>query len=494
MNSGNNSFHDLQANDTQLREETKENSDVTVLLPSALTESFEIVLARVLDLYKEGVPTAVLYCNGGVKGCVANPFGLASACRHCCRVRDKAIGDLIPDIRSFSLETYFTDFTDEHEKYLEYTNEQLSVGVNSTVLTFYRLDVHRLSKLSPRGVLFRSISTRYLYHSQFVFFALKNFLQAEETDRIEFFNGRITPTRAAMLAASSSFTDFGVIEVSGQGRQIFLSRNVSIHDLHYNQQRLQNFVDSGTADLVTGTRFFESRRNGISTDARSFTQRQKYGELSVKDSRPILAIFTSSADELQVAGKQWFTSASNDPIWFILQLADLLDSTYRLIVRMHPNQAGDRTGAAQKMQKLFTLHPRIELLRPQDCQSTYELIDASAAVLTFGSTVGLEATFWGKPSILCGRATWERLDVAYFAESPSKVSALLKGGIPAKSKSDSIIAGAFYMAGSGKNGSLAWQSNGTIGFTVDGRSYLQVKRASLSYWITRLIDKILRII
>jgi hypothetical protein len=36
-----------------------------------------------------------------------------------------------------------------------------------------------------------------------------------------------------------------------------------------------------------------------------------------------------------------------------------------------------------------------------------------ATVVTFGSTMGAEATFWSKPSILLGRAAYEGLGVAH---------------------------------------------------------------------------------
>jgi len=493
MSSPANVYQDARICSEQPRKDAGDRGRVAVLLPSALTESFEITLARVLDLHKADVPMRILYCDGAVKGCVANPFEIESACRHCRQVRDTALAEILPNFKGISLDSCYANVQRDRDDLPMETNKELQGGVESTILTFYRRDVGRLSKSSPRGMLYRSLSTRYMRHSRFVYQAITNLLQRGDIARIEFFNGRIVPTRAVMHAAREASINFAVIEVSGGERELFILENESVHDLQYNQRSLKEFIDSGSVDAKLGANFFESRRKGLTTDARSFIQRQKLGALRLEDKRPILAIFTSSADELQVAGDQWFTPASIDPAPFILQIADAVGDGYRVIVRMHPNQAGDRTGAASEMQQLLSRHPRIELIKPNDVQSTYELIDAAKAVLAFGSTVGLEATFWGKPSILCGRAVWDQLDIAYRAESSGEVKLLLSKDLSARSKNDAIAAGSYYMAGRGEKGSLSWQPKGTIGFAVSGRSFLPQKRAAVGYWLTRVIDKALRI-
>jgi capsule polysaccharide export protein KpsC/LpsZ len=53
------------------------------------------------------------------------------------------------------------------------------------------------------------------------------------------------------------------------------------------------------------------------------------------------------------------------------------------------------------------------VIRPDSPSNTYTLIDHCDAVLTFGSTTGIEATFWGKPSILIGTAMYESFDVVH---------------------------------------------------------------------------------
>lgn len=493
----NNPFSSPSQHTKKGTEQTRTNLNikekVAVLLPPSLTESFEITLSRLLDLQKADVPVQVLYCDGLIKGCVANPFGIASACRHCRRVRDDALNEILPNVIGTSLDSFLDDTHGDHDHLPKDAAKDLKNAVDSTILTFYRRDHNRLPRSSPRGMLYGSLAKRYMRYSRFVYKALVAILQQRSVARIECFNGRIVPSRAVISAACETSVNFSVIEVAGRERKLFTLENGSVHDFQYNQRSLKEYVDSGSVDVQLGVEFFESRRKGVATDARSFIQRQKLGALLLEDQRPILAVFTSSADELLVAGDQWFTQASINPTAFILQLANAVGERYRLIVRMHPNQAGDRTGAATGMQIELSQHKHIELIKPNDVQSTYELIDAAKAVLAFGSTVGLEATYWGKPSILCGRATWDQFDIAYRAESVAEVDALLSMDISPRSKYDAIAAGSYFMDGRGDTGSLVWQPEGVIGYAVNGRSFLSEKRAGLGYWLSRVIDKILRV-
>jgi hypothetical protein len=104
--------------------------------------------------------------------------------------------------------------------------------------------------------------------------------------------------------------------------------------------------------------------------------------------------------------------------------------------------------------------------------------------------VGLEATYWGKPSILCGRAVWERLRIAYQAERVDDVKRLLSTVPLPLSRGDSVAAGSYYMRGIGSPSALSTAA--PAGFAVNDRSYLPLKRRSVAYWVSRAFDKALR--
>jgi len=66
-------------------------------------------------------------------------------------------------------------------------------------------------------------------------------------------------------------------------------------------------------------------------------------------------------------------------------------------------------------------------------------------VVTFGSTVGIEAPFWGKPSILGGRAVYQQLGSTYNPDSHEELMGLLlTSGLPPNDKLGSLMYGYFY--------------------------------------------------
>lgn len=458
-----------------------------MLLPPALSESFEICLARIADLEQSGQNVKAIACDGDVKGCIVNPIGLAAICQHCQRVRTQALAQVthVTDVISLS-------HVDTQHNYMP-TQEQLQQideSALNTILTFYRQDPDSHPHNSLRRKIYSTLATRLRNHTVFVYRSLLRIFETERIDRLEFFNGRITPTRGALLAAQRAGNAFAVLEVSGRNRYLTVTENASVHDLHAKQTELLQFLESKDYALEDGDEFFRARRIGAETNDRSFTQGQRPGVVTL-DERPVVSIFTSSSDELKISGPQWFTQASNNPIQFILDLAMLISDNYNLIVRMHPNQLGDKTGQAATMIRALSNVPHLTLIRPDSRASTYEILDKSVCVITFGSTIGLEATYWGKPSLLAGRALWDQLEIAYKVDTPQAAALLVRSPPACLSRDQARAVGSYYMRGTGQPGTLGWKAPNTNGFSVRQRDFLTLKRSSLSYWVSRAINKLL---
>ena len=84
-------------------------------------------------------------------------------------------------------------------------------------------------------------------------------------------------------------------------------------------------------------------------------------------------------------------------------------------------------------------------LIPSDSKiSTYALIDNCEKVLTFGSTAGIEATFWGKPSIMAGASMYLHLDAVYRPKTHEELLQMLTAQLKPKSKEDAIKYGYYF--------------------------------------------------
>ena len=72
------------------------------------------------------------------------------------------------------------------------------------------------------------------------------------------------------------------------------------------------------------------------------------------------------------------------------------------------------------------------------------MIKKSDKVLTFGSTVGIEAVYWGTPSILAGIAFYKDLGGTYNPESHEILIQLLTSELKPKNKQLALMYGYYY--------------------------------------------------
>jgi hypothetical protein len=99
----------------------------------------------------------------------------------------------------------------------------------------------------------------------------------------------------------------------------------------------------------------------------------------------------------------------------------------RLCVRVHPQHA--QKSARERLSWREFEMPGVLVLGPEDPTDSYALIERSRVVASYGSTVGLEATYWGRPSLMFARAYYDRLGVATQAEDIDQVEAFLRAPV-----------------------------------------------------------------
>lgn len=67
----------------------------------------------------------------------------------------------------------------------------------------------------------------------------------------------------------------------------------------------------------------------------------------------------------------------------------------------------------------------LTVLPPESPHDSYALLRAADTVLSFGSTMGIEAVFWGKPSVLAGQSFYRGLGGTYEPTSHEALVELL---------------------------------------------------------------------
>src|SRR5690606_26555992 len=96
----------------------------------------------------------------------------------------------------------------------------------------------------------------------------------------------------------------------------------------------------------------------------------------------------------------------------------------QLVIRLHPHLLRKHPDDLARWRSLVD-RPSVIAISPESPVDTYALIEASDTVITGGSTVGIEAVYWGRPSILLGPSDYDLLGAVHVAESNTHLEELM---------------------------------------------------------------------
>src|SRR5439155_3442598 len=169
------------------------------------------------------------------------------------------------------------------------------------------------------------------------------------------------------------------------------------------------------------------RRGRVERSWRSFTKGQTEGRIppAMHDGAKWVVFFGSSEDEYVAIGDKYANKAFPAQIDAIRAVTAVVGELagYRLCVRLHPNIASKSAGQIAFWKRLQV--PGGIVVAPEDDFDSYAMLERAHVACSYGSTVGIEATYWGKPSLLLGRSIYDRLQVTCNAQSADEIRAFL---------------------------------------------------------------------
>jgi hypothetical protein len=114
-----------------------------------------------------------------------------------------------------------------------------------------------------------------------------------------------------------------------------------------------------------------------------------------------IAIFNSTIDEY--AGIEGWDNRIYEPdetagVGRVLQAFET-DPQFMFYLRVHPHmrEVASTTSQLRDVRALATRYRNLHVIWPGESIDSYALLGACEKTLTFGSTIGIEATYWGKP-------------------------------------------------------------------------------------------------
>jgi len=257
-------------------------------------------------------------------------------------------------------------------------------------------------------------------------------LNKENVDRVYLYNGRFLQERAvweACLFLQIPTIFYEKFNPSWKNRY-FLFQNPT-HSPSYRSSIMLDFgIKLKNQDFnhykAVGTKWFESRMLGITQD---YTEKQS-NAFQFNFTKPFIVFFHSSEDELittDLQSKVW-----GNQISALTSLVNVIEDIgrFNLVIRCHPNLLHKSKNEILLWRslgaELEAKHSWISFVDPDSSISSYGLIMKAESVVTVGSTIGVEAAFWGKKSVLIGRAFHESMDITLNPENKDQLREMLE--------------------------------------------------------------------
>lgn len=417
-------------------------------------------LDEAIEQYHQGNNVTLIYCDETIGGCNENPQFNKSICKFCKwnqkRLQKKylpkgiktiAIGEIIN-----KLEIQYPKFVynniDEIKK-IKFHDVEIGMGAVSTFISLTR-------NISPE------IDERYrLYFDSIlrseirITLAIEDFLLTNEIDIIVFHNGRYATFKPFLNIAQNRGIDFICTE-SYTDKYGNISKDYFYNDIPHNitprhkkyliawNEAITSFVDAKNI----GKAFFEKRRNSEGTGDKIYTAGQSK-DLIVSDwddTKENIVIFNSSEDEFFAVGSEYEKAKLfKNQLEGIKSIVEHYknDPSKHFYLRVHPNLIPVKQSFHLDLYKLDYFN--LTVIPADSPISSYALLNRANKVITFGSTMGIEATYAHKPSICIGASLYEQLNIAYHPRSINELWSLIDNqSLKDRYSEDIMIYGYYY--------------------------------------------------
>ncbi len=286
-----------------------------------------------------------------------------------------------------------------------------------------------------------------------VYLSTINWLDELRPDRVYVMNGRWSHYRAVLRACQERGVDCCCHERGGDLSRYMLFVNRLPHDIAPLEADIRSAwqqAPPGEREVI-GARYYEEKASGFERQWFSFVSGQQKGLLPEDwDRYPAgqrVAVFASSEFEFAAIGPEWaypFYEDQTDGLRRLVASLEERGSPLHLFIRTHPNMKGVKNA---KMDWLLSLRsPNATVLPPESPVSSYALLRCADKVLTFGSTMGIEASFWNKPSIMAGRCFYQNLGATYNPGSHEELLELLHADLQPRPRDAAVMYGYFLLS------------------------------------------------
>ena len=233
-------------------------------------------------------------------------------------------------------------------------------------------------------------------------------------DEIWVCNGRTFHERIIVELAKVIGVKVSFYEIGGEGQvpNRWILHDVSPHDRNLHQIEIAKHSESIKPNMIEIERWFLSHED---PKKNRFASKGTDSEnMRIASKKPYIVYFSSSDDEVAAISSEW-NSPWGSQLSAVKCAMDVIaeQSKYNLVIRVHPNQ-GNKSKKDKKAWSDLTPKGNCYIFGFSENVDSYELMRNSAAVLTHGSTMGVEAAYRRKHQAFLSPARFDQLVPAVY--------------------------------------------------------------------------------
>ena len=368
-------------------------------------EFLEILWSNSLD----GHNLFYISCQGELSSCPANPYHRTYLCVGCRLQNHHLVKHLLP----------------EKAKFVTYSRSLKKLNLDSQLPTTWRSLLDYVYGTLPIGKLVASqladncndieVSPREIIEKAPILIEsgidlyewTKKFIVEEKIDCFYTWNGRRPSDGPTVYAAIDTGVDFKVY-ISSKPGTYFAEKIISAQER--SSPELKAKQTSLIDQRIAAEKYFEDlERNKL---LRNFHLRNTHQFSKPINGKPLLSIFTSTMSEFVGRTQMEILFTQYKVIESICNDSDL-KSKFNLLVRFHPLSSLTGKFENNLIRHTINTYPGIQFFAPKSRQSSYNIVNNSDLVLVFGSTIGIEACWRGKPTLLFGKSKYDSAKFVY---------------------------------------------------------------------------------
>ena len=427
---------------------------ILIFAPYAInTPHFETELEIAQRHLDSGDQITLLACNGHLPTCDVNPTHTLSGCLQCLSRRVEGLKLLSERIQvkpllllseqdrqeQRQLKTVFPDFSELKRYRIE--DFEIGYAALSSLISLVK-------DSEPDLKAHEEILRRLIIAGHAVYRSVQNYLTIAPADRAYVYNGRYAPMRAAFRACKSRSVECFLHERGGTFDRFYLVENDLLHDYKKQSRLMQEaWAKSDPVERERqGSQMYIDNSNSISHRWVAHSKDQEKGRLPEDwdDTKNNVVLFSSSEHEYAAIGDMW-----NSPLYqshfeglqrIIASVSG--DSRVHLYLRIHPNLKGLDNQQTRRLKSLSA--PNLTVIPAESPISSYALLFKASKIVTYGSTLGIEAVYWGTPSILAGQSHYRDLGGNYTPQTHDELIEMLYAKLAPKDKTAALIYGFYW--------------------------------------------------